>query len=322
MGPIALRAWQVLEENHAGDRLNTVVDRSLLWLIVLNVAASIVATVPEASASFSGGLDRFERVSTLVFAAEYLARVWAAPVDPRYHGAVRGRLRYVLTPMALVDLCAVLPFSLVMLGADPRLEPAARVFRLCRLAKLARYFPALRLVADVARSRGDELRVTLGALLLLLVGASSLMYYAEHAAQPERFASIPATMWWAVATVTTVGYGDVVPVTPLGRLLGAAVAVLGIAFFAFPTAILGSGFIDAFGRRREAPCCPHCNRPLDGSSSPAGAIPAGRRGASRLVTRNRPRPASPSSPLTERRRRDDLGMEAGTDAGTQPGPSA
>jgi len=267
MTRIALRTWQVLEENHAGDRLNSVVDHSLLALIILNVIASTLATVPEIHTAHGGPLERFERISTLVFAAEYLARVWAAPVDARYRGAVRGRLRYVATPMALVDLCAVLPFCLAMIGGDPSLALAARIFRLVRLIKLARYFPALRLVGEVARSRAAELRVTLGALMLLLVAASSLMFYAENAAQPERFSSIPATMWWAVATVTTVGYGDVVPMTPIGRLLGAAVAILGIAFFAFPTAILGSGFIDAFGKRGPPPCCPHCKRPLDGSST-------------------------------------------------------
>jgi voltage-gated potassium channel len=117
----------------------------------------------------------------------------------------------------------------------------------------------------VVRSRREELRVTFGGLLLLLVTASSLMFYAEHTVQPDNFSSIPATMWYSVATITTVGYGDVVPKTGLGRLLGAMIAVLGVAFFAFPTAILGSGFVDAFSRRRAPPSCPHCGREINGA---------------------------------------------------------
>jgi voltage-gated potassium channel len=266
MNRIALRTWQVLEENDPADRLNTVVDRSLLVLITLNVAASIVATVPEIGPSFSGELEAFEQLSMVVFAIEYLARVWAAPVDPRYRGALRGRLRYLLTPMAVVDLMAVLPFVLLpVFGGDPRLVMAARVFRIFRLAKLARYFTAFALLAEVTRSRREELLVTVGALALLLVAASSLMFYAENATQPDKFSSIPATMWYSVATVTTVGYGDVFPVTPLGRLLGALVAVIGIGFFALPTAILGSGFVETCAKRRESARCPHCGGTLPGT---------------------------------------------------------
>lgn len=259
MGPIAHRTWRVLEENDPEDRLNRWVDGALLALIVVSVAAAVVGTVPAVAAAFAASLEAVERMAVGVFTAEYLARVWAAPVDARYRGAW-GRLRYVFTPMALVDLLAVLPFYLAAAGAGAAFAGALRVFRIFRLIKALRYMPGAVILWQVARGKREELLVAAAALLILLLAASSLMFYAEHDRQPEAFSSIPATMWWAVATVTTVGYGDVYPKTPLGRVLGSAVAILGIGFFALPTAILGSGFVEAFSRRRARPCCPHCGR--------------------------------------------------------------
>jgi voltage-gated potassium channel len=260
MASIALRTWQVLEENDPEDRLNRWVDGALLGLILLSVLGAVLGTVGAIQARFSAPLEALERAAVLVFSAEYLARVWAAPVDPRYSGAAWGRLRYVLTPMALVDLLAVLPFYLAAVGVGLGFTDALRVFRIFRLIKALRYMPGAGILWQVARSKREELLVAAVSLAILLLAASSLMFYAEHDLQPSEFSSIPATLWWAVATVTTVGYGDVYPKTPLGRLLGSAVAILGIGFFALPTAILGSGFVEAFGRRRAPPCCPHCGR--------------------------------------------------------------
>jgi voltage-gated potassium channel len=284
ISPLAVRTWQVLEGKDPGDRLNRVLDGALLSLILLNVLASIVGTVPETEACCSRGMEAFERFSMLVFSAEYLARVWAAPVDSRYRGAF-GRLRYVSTPMAVIDLLAVLPFYLAGLGGDLRFVRALRLFRFFRVVKLARYVTALGLLASVVRSKREELLLTALALAILLVTASSLMFYAEHTTQPDKFSSIPATMWWAVSTITTVGYGDVYPMTPMGRVLGAGVSVLGVAFFAFPTAILGSGFVDAVNRRRAAECCPHCGRALNEPPSSAPATPGRRVGRPRRAPR-------------------------------------
>lgn len=168
--------------------------------------------------------------------------------------------------MALVDLLAVLPFFLQFIGVDLRFVRAFRLMRLFRLAKAARYVTALHLFRAVARSKREELVLTTCVLALLLLVASSSMYFAEHGAQPEEFSSIPATMWWAVATLTTVGYGDVIPVTVFGRFLGSAVAILGIGLFALPTAILGSGFVEEIAKTKQPQRCPHCGKEL--SSTP------------------------------------------------------
>jgi voltage-gated potassium channel len=133
-----------------------------------------------------------------------------------------------------------------------------------RVAKLARYSTSLQLVGKVVQAKKHELSVTLFVLFLMLVIASCLIYYAEHEAQPDVFSSIPAAMWWGVATLTTVGYGDAYPVTATGKLIASIMAVLGVGMFALPAGILGGGFMEAVQQRRDAPRqCPHCGADLE-----------------------------------------------------------
>jgi len=256
------RTWEILEPPRPGDSLSRAFNVFLLVLILLNAVAVVVGTVEGLNLRWHGLLLAFEWFSVAVFTLEYLARIWSAPADPRYAGAVRGRLRYALTPMALIDLVAVLPFYLPFLGLDLRIARALRLMRVFRIAKLGRYVHALRIIGTVVRSRREELAVTTFLLMLLLLIASSLMYFTEHTAQPEAFSSIPASMWWAVSTVTTVGYGDIYPITGLGRLIGAAAAILGIGLFALPTAILGSGFMEEIRQGKQPRVCPHCGKEL------------------------------------------------------------
>jgi voltage-gated potassium channel len=262
------RVWEILEAARPDDHASRVFDTLLLALITLNVAAVVAGTVQSVEQRWGGALLWFERFSVAVFSVEYLTRLWAVRSDERYPGALLGRLRYMLTPMALVDLLAVLPFYLPFLGLDMRFARAPRLLRLFRIAKLGRYVEALRLVASVARAKREELLLTVYVFGLMLLFAASLMYFVEHEAQPGVFSSIPATMWWAVTTLTTVGYGDEYPVTPAGRLLGALVAVLGIGLFALPTAILGSGFVEAVEARKQPRSCQHCGMPVSDARRP------------------------------------------------------
>lgn len=257
--PSKQRLWQVLEAR-AGDSASRAFNAFMLVLIVLNAIAVVVGTVDGIASRWHVVLERFEWFSIAVFTLEYAARLWAAPADPRYAGAARGRVRWALTPMALVDLAAILPAYLPLLGLDLRIVRALRLLRVFRIAKLGRYVSVLRVMGNVISSKREELVVTTFVLFLLLVLASSLMYFAENAAQPEVFSSIPASMWWAVSTVTTVGYGDVYPVTGAGRLVASGAAILGIGLFALPTAILGSGFIEEVQRRKQPRVCPHCGK--------------------------------------------------------------
>jgi voltage-gated potassium channel len=259
------RAWRLLEvEQTADGQLHyDLFDWFILALIFLNVLAGIFGTVAEVERPFGFYLYAFEVFSVGVFTVEYLARLWACTVVPRYARPVWGRLRFAFSPLALIDLFAILPFYLPLLGVDLRFVRVFRLARLFRVAKLGRYVDSLHLFGRIWRAKREELLVSLVLWAFLLIASASLMYYAEHDAQPEAFPNIPATMWWAVMTLTTVGYGDVYPISTAGRLIGAFVAVLGIGLFALPTAILGSGFIEAIQERKRKRVCPHCGQPLE-----------------------------------------------------------
>ena len=189
------------------------------------------------------------------------SRLWVCTEREKFVTAIRGRLRYALTPMALIDLAAILPLYLpLFFTVDLRL---LRLLQLLRLLKVIRYSESLRIFTDVYRMKKGELTMVFLVILFLLVMASALIFYVEPDAQTEAFSSIPASMWWGVATLTTVGYGDIYPITPLGRFLGAIIALLGIGLFALPAGILGSGFVGALRRKESSKFyCPHCSEEI------------------------------------------------------------
>lgn len=245
-GSLRRRTWDVVEIARPGDRASRAFDIGIRALILLNVFAVVLETVPELEAAAGGLFAAFEAFSVAIFSVEYLARVWSSVESPRYagSGAVAGRLRFAATPLALIDLLAVLPSFLPMLGFDLRLLRGVRLFRLVRILKLTRYSRSLQTLGRVFRRARDQLVLTLSGVAFVLLVASSAMYYAEHAVQPEQFSSIPEAMWWGVVTLTTLGYGDVYPVTLLGRIMGGVFALSGILLVALPTAILGAAFVE------------------------------------------------------------------------------
>ncbi len=257
------RVYEILEPAGAGDRASRVFDVFMLSLIVLNIVALTLESDHGIYLRARAFFDAFEAVSVVIFTGEYLLRLWSCTANPRYAVPITGRLRFALTPLALFDLLAILPFYLPLLGVDLRMMRALRFLRLFRIAKLARYSRALQVFGRVFSSKREELLLTLVFIGILMLISSSLMYFAEREAQPDKFSSIPAAMWWAVATLTTVGYGDVYPVTPLGRCVAAVIAVLGIGLFALPAGLLGAAFLEELQRKQEgAACCPHCGKEL------------------------------------------------------------
>lgn len=265
------RVWRVLEPAREGDRPSRLFDLAIRALIGLNVVAVILETVPALEERFAAAFYLFELFSVAVFSAEYVLRVWSCTASDRYSRPVRGRLRFAVSPLALIDLLAVLPAYLPAVGVDLRMLRGARLFRLFRILKLARYSEALRLFGRVFRRKRPHLVITLSLVGFVMLVASTVMYHAEHAAQPDVFASIPHAMWWAVVTLTTVGYGDVVPVTLLGRLMAGLFAVTALFLIAVPTAILGAGFMEEMdvGQRASGD---------DGGADPGESLP-GERGA-------------------------------------------
>lgn len=186
-----------------------------------------------------------------MFLIEYGARIWVAAENPAYAAGWRGRLRYVVSPTALVDLLALSPMLFVAYGSEVFLLRLVRLARILRLARLGRFSAAAAEIAAALRSRRYELGMSVALAGLLLLVSATLLYVAEGQHQPESFGSIPRAMWWSIATLTTVGYGDVYPVTPLGKVMAAITAVAGIGLIAMPTGILAAAFSDALQKRRE-----------------------------------------------------------------------
>ena len=203
----------------------------------------------------------FEAFSLAVFLTEYVLRVWSITAKPEYAHPVKGRLRFATTPFAIIDLLAIAPafFPGQFLGADLRL---LRVLRMLRLLKLTKYSDSFRVLTTVLRKSREELVMAFSLVMVALLLVSTFMYYAERQAQPERFASIPDAMYWGIISLTTTGYGDVVPQTHAGKLLAGATAILGVAVIALPVGILASGFVEELNRRRRQEACPHCGKEL------------------------------------------------------------
>lgn len=248
---IRRRVWEVVEIARPGDRPSWIFDVAIRVLIALNVIGVVLETIPVVNDVAGAWLRVFDTLSVMVFTVEYLLRVWSAREDPRYSGIILGRFRFALTPLALIDLLAVLPFWLPVLGVDLRALRGVRLFRLFRILKMARYSRALQTFGRVFRRKAEQLVLTFALVGFLLLIASLLLYYVEHDAQPETFGSVPAALWWGIVTLTTVGYGDVYPITVVGRVLGGVFALFAVLFIALPTALLGAGFVEEMEVRKE-----------------------------------------------------------------------
>ena len=236
-------------------------------LIILNVADVILETTSyyNYTPAIRPYFHVFDHFSLLAFTIEYVLRSWSAVEDPLYARPLRGRLRYALTPLALVDLFAILPFYIPMfIPVDLRFLRILRLIRIFRVFKITRYLEEVVILGHVLRNKKEEIYLTLFLGFVMLLTFSSLMYYVEHDAQPKVFSSIPNAMYWGVVTLATIGYGDIYPITPLGKFIGAIAAILGIGLFALPAGILASGFMEEMRKRRSAPViCPHCGKVIE-----------------------------------------------------------
>lgn len=214
-------------------------------LILVTAFAAILETESSIRIGREHWFLAIEWVAGSLFVAEYLARVWVAVEDPRFRHPIQGRLRYALTFPALVDLLAILPLFLGLVGMEALFMRLIRVLRILRLARLGRFSIALRALGQAVRARQFELYVSFGLALLVLLFSSMMLYLLEGGLQPEAFGSIPRAMWWSVATLTTVGYGDVYPLTGIGRFFAALTALSGIGIIAMPTGIMAAAFSEA-----------------------------------------------------------------------------
>ena len=234
---------QPFADASAGRLASRIFDDFIMLLIVFSVVSVFLCTfrIPEWLLRM---LIRIEFWSLVVFTIEYALRIWTANLLFPELGPFRSRIRYILSPMALIDLISILPFLLPFMPYTFVGVRAFRLVRLLRIFKLNRYSDALAAIGDVFRRKAQQIVASIFFVSIILVLASLLIYYAEHDAQPEQFENAFSGLWWAVATLTTVGYGDIYPITPIGRFLGAIIAILGIGMVAVPTSILSAGFME------------------------------------------------------------------------------
>jgi voltage-gated potassium channel len=224
----------------------------LVVLIVVAVVEAVIDTEPAIVAGREAYFDGLELGIGIIFLVEYVARVWIAPLNPKYAKSRFPRFRYMISPIAIIDLLAVLPALFAFGGAPSLLLRFFRVLRLLRLAKLGRTSRAWNHIRDAVYARRYEFGLILFLLVITILVSASLLYLAEAEAQPDKFGSIPRSVWWAIVTLTTVGYGDAYPVTPLGRFLAGIIAIVGVMMIALPTGIFASSFSEAMERRQRS----------------------------------------------------------------------
>lgn len=228
----------------------SVTNRIICVLILLASITAILETEPTLRALWPPLFPALEAIFVTLFMLEYVLRLYAIGEDPRYRG-VGGRLRYLFSFWALVDLLAIAPYFLgFLVHNNAFLLRLLRLARMLRLARLGRFSQAWVALAQALSSRSHELWLSAGVAGLLLLFSSCCLYLVEAAAQPEAFGSVPRALWWSIATLTTVGYGDVTPITALGKFFAGLTAVAGIGIIAMPTGILAAAFSDAFQHKR------------------------------------------------------------------------
>jgi len=260
-------------------------DLIIASLIILNFSLFILETVESFRAKYKSILDIIEVCSLSIFTLEYIMRIYAAPKSIEFKNKKNPRIHFIKSFYGIIDLVAILPGLLLRFFGIYFPSNAIRILRLLkvfRLFKLSRYFAAIKIMGKVLQKKKEQMIIAITMLMLLLMLSSIVMYYVENSKNAENFSSIPATMWWAVATLTTVGYGDISPITPLGKFLGGVIAIMGVGLFALPAGILASGFsseiedinIDELGNENKKVSnenlpkpienlkCPHCENEI------------------------------------------------------------
>lgn len=243
-------------------------DILIIILIILSIGSVILSTFDNIPSSILKINTYFEYFSITVFSIEYLLRIWTADLLYK-QGPLMSRLRYIFSLMAIIDLLAILPFYLPFVTKiDLRSLRTLRLIRMVRIFKLNRYTTALNSVTHVLKKKKEQLLSSMFVVILLMIISSILMYYCEHDAQPDVFKNAFSGLWWAIATLTTVGYGDIYPITVVGKILSTFLALLGIGLVAVPTGIISSGFSEELeesklqGEEDEKQYCPYCGKKI------------------------------------------------------------
>jgi voltage-gated potassium channel len=253
------RVFEIIEKAEEGDIPSTVFDVSIIILIVLNIVAVTAASFNSFSNKHSLLLGRFELFSIVIFTIEYLLRVWTAKY--KFPDSKIPQIRLIFSFSAMIDLAAILPFYLPFTSMDFRFLRILRLLRMFRIFKLGRYSESMSIIGRVLKKEKEKLLTTIILTVIMIFVASTIMYYVENPAQPEIFTDIIETTWWSIATFTTIWYGDVYPITVMGKICGGIISLLGIMLIALPSGIICSGFMSEISKEKKI--CPHCGKEID-----------------------------------------------------------
>lgn len=245
------RIFDIIQIGNIGDIPSQIFDITLIIMIVINLAATIFETFDSAQPFFPV-LNAVETFTVICFTIEYILRVWTAeylyPNLTRYHATIS----YITSGSGIIDLLSFVPFYLPFFFPEGAVAfRTLRIIRIFRLFRINAYYDALNVIADVLRKKRDQLLSSIFIILVLMVASSLCMYSLEHEAQPDVFQNAFSGFWWAVSTLLTVGYGDIYPVTILGRIFGIFITFLGVGMVAIPTGILSAGFVEQYTRLKD-----------------------------------------------------------------------
>ena len=249
---IKKRVFEIISKAENGDLASQIFDWSIMALIALSIISIILESFAGIYQKWHSVFQVFETITVVVFTVEYILRVWTA--DLLYPESKHPRLKYVFSFMALIDLLAILPFYLPFISADLRFLRMMRLFRLFRLLrvfKLGRYFEALQIIVKVIKTSGPQLIMSVALCVFVMLFSAIIMYTVENPVQPEQFPNVISSLWWAICTLTTVGYGDVYPITHIGRFLASVISLVGIGIIAIPTGIIAAGFNQVISKERK-----------------------------------------------------------------------
>lgn len=256
------KLFLVLDDHTSRKPLNRFFHGLLFTLIIISSLLLIIESVNTLGKVYSMYFYSLEVLTMVFFTIEYLMRVYTCTEQSTYKHPIFGRLRFVFTPLMLIDILSIIPFYLIIFSSNYSGFYIFSIFRVLRLFKAIRYVKAFKIIGKVFYIQREQLLVSFVFIIFVFVFASSIIYIAEKDAQPDKFSDIPSAMWYTIATITTVGYGDVYPITTIGKVTGGLISMTGLLLFAIPTSILTSGFLKISQQTRKQ-ICPHCGKSHD-----------------------------------------------------------
>ena len=261
------KIYNLIDKGAHESKYNLLFDYFIIILIILNVIAVAVETISGLTSHARNLLRLFEIISVTVFTIEYLLRIYISDITHPAKNRITSALKFIFSPYGLIDLLAILPFYLpFVIKVDLRFLRIIRLLRFFRVFKIGRYNTTLKLIGDVMKEKRNAIGLTFLIAFLMLLVSAFVMYSVENPVQPDKFPNVFASLWWAVATLTTVGYGDIYPITALGKIVSSIVAFLGIGLIALPTGIISSGFVEKIGHSKDPNSsnhCPHCGKEIN-----------------------------------------------------------